>query len=98
MKVNLITVALIALVILLIGEGLIVYTIYLDKLNEKMQIKQFGFYDSKVCLLTEEQLRIQQIFTPIGVSLIFISGGMFWFIIQRSESEPDQIEGEKSYD
>jgi hypothetical protein len=89
MKVNLITVALIALVILLIGEGLIVYTIYLDKLNEKMQIEQFGFYDSKVCLLIEEQLRIYQIFTPIGVSLIFSSGGMFWFIIQRSESEPD---------
>lgn len=89
MKVNLITVALVALVILLIGEGLIICTMSLDELNKKLQLERFGFYDPKVCLLTEEQLRIYQIFTPIGVSLIFISGGMFWFIIQRSESEPD---------
>lgn len=89
MKINLITVALVALVILLIGEGLIVYTMSLDELNKKMQREQFGFYDPKVCLLTEEQLQIQQIFTTIGVPLIFIAGGMFWFVIQRSESEPD---------
>lgn len=89
MKANLITIALVALVILVIGEGLIIYTIYLDELNEKLQIEQFGFYNPRVCLLTEEQVRIHQTCATIGVPLIFISGGACWFVLQRSESEQD---------
>ena len=85
MKVNLYTIAIMAIVLLIVGMSLLVYSMYCEVLNRKLQVEQFGYYDSRVCLLPEEQIRIQNICIVVGLVLSFSSIGLCCVILKRPE-------------